>query len=100
MVKLSGEGVEVAEGGEGGGDGERLDGESGNVLHGGHHLVGEVGLHAVDPGHAQTVVQAVDQAKDVVKAVDKDIAKEHGHGAGAADDGHQRNDDELHGCGW
>ena len=71
MVKLSGESVEVAEGGEGGGDGERLDGESGNVLHGGHHLVGEVGLHAVDPGHAQTVVQAVDQAKAVVKAVDK-----------------------------
>ena len=50
---------------------EDLGGEGGDVLHIGHHLVGEVGLHAVDPGHAQTVVQAVDQAKAVVKAVDK-----------------------------
>ena len=156
VVKLSREGVEVVEGSKGGGNRKRLDRQGSNVLHGGHQLVGEVGLDAVDASHTETIVDAVDQTQTIVKAIDKasvldqavvkaieeasvldqaiveaieepsvlhktiaveeaistkndiafakstvnkSIANKHSHGAGAADDSHQRDDDELHGCG-
>ena len=56
---------------------EDLGGEGGDVLHIGHHLVGEVGLHAANPGHAQTgITETVEQAitldETVVKSVDED----------------------------
>ena len=155
MVKLSAECVEVVEGGEGRGNRERLDRQGSDVLHSGHQLVGEVGLDAVDPGHAQavvdktivksidkacalnkTIVKSVDKAcalnKAIVKSVDKAspldqaivktidkasaldqaiveatikeaialhkaIVEKQCHGASAADDGHQGDDNELHG---
>ena len=55
---------------------EDLGGEGGDVLHIGHHLVGEVGLHAANPGHAQTgigetVEQAITLDETVVKSVDE-----------------------------
>ena len=57
---------------------EDLGGEGGDVLHIGHHLVGEVGLHAANPGHAQTGIgetieheQAITLDETVVKSVDE-----------------------------
>ena len=55
---------------------EDLGGEGGDVLHIGHHLVGEVGLHAANPGHAQTgigetIEQAITLDETVVKSVDE-----------------------------
>ena len=55
---------------------EDLGGEGGDVLHIGHHLVGEVGLNAANPGHAQTgigetVEQAITLDETVVKSVDE-----------------------------
>ena len=71
VVKLSGECVEVVKGGKGRGNRERLDGQGSDVLHSGHQLVGEVGLNAVDAGHTETIVDAVDQTQTIVKAIDK-----------------------------
>ena len=71
VVKLSREGVEVVEGSKGRGNRKRLDRQGSNVLHGGHQLVGEVGLDAVDASHTETIVDAVDQTQTIVKAIDK-----------------------------
>jgi predicted NBD/HSP70 family sugar kinase len=61
-------------------NGERSSRESGNILHGGHHLVGEVGLHTVDPGNTeavvdQTAVNTIDETVGLDKAVVESIDK-------------------------
>ena len=62
----------------------RADGQRSDVLHVGNNLVGEVGLHALDAGHVETVdigTIAVDIgsiAVDIGKAVDIGIAIEIG----------------------
>ena len=73
------------------------DGQSGDVLHVGNNLVGEVGLHAVDAGHVKAVAIAVDIGIAVDVTVDVGItvveANVAGHGATSAA---ESNNEVLH----
>ena len=80
VERLPGEGGHVVNVGEGGGQGQRLKREGSNFLHCGHHLVGEVGLHAQTVGEAigKSTVEAVDKSigldKATVEAIHKSVA--------------------------
>ena len=87
-----------------GNDLSRSDGKGGHVLHIGDHLVGEVGLHALDAGHVQAVgtvavggmgktvdVAVGDMGKTVAVAVE--VANVASHGATNAD---ESSNDALH----